>query len=203
MGLAATAFAGGVVNHVNQSSIPGLFEFLLCGSYVFMLALFWAGDRALILHAEAPDGRWHSRRMMIPDLLAFSVQALIFIAMAGVLLRNCDLYLRLMLALLGFNCIWLTLKQFHFNRIIQGDEVTCSVFRARTIQCRDTMLKWNAINGVFVMAAVAILSLDLSQALTHQMIVLASVARSFADLIICFNFYTDCVDGSFGSQGRA
>jgi small-conductance mechanosensitive channel len=180
-----------------ESHKAGWFELLLCLSYIFTLFLFWAGDRALILLSECNDIRRMCRKMIIPDLLATSIQAIIFITMAGYLLHSHEAYTRLLLTLAAFNMVWLSLKQFQFNAILESDEVADPVFKARLRQARNAMLKWNAINGVFLLVSIPFLENHFPVETRQYVLVALALARSIADLVFCADFYTDCIEGAF------
>jgi hypothetical protein len=199
--LALATFVASVCRHLPEVSYQvGLLEVMICLSYLFTHILFWAGDRALSLLSSSPDVKKMSRKMVIPDIIAVSLQALIFIAMAAFLLENHDAYLRLLLALTSINMGWLTMKLFQFFRFLDGEKPTHPAFRARMIQARNAMLTWNGLNGVYLMISVAVLSLTLHPEMTRYTLVSLAIARSIADLILCYAFYTDCFDGAFGDS---
>ena len=170
--------------------------------YAITLFLFWVGDLGIlnlsgVIRQNSTRGHTLNdlaRKYRLSDIFLISLHAIILICMATAAVFQPRLYFYLSLSLAGVNGIWLVTKVFQYDYSIP---YLATEIRLKTVLCRDSMLRWTAMNSAYSAIMAGILFSNLKE-LEFAIVTIGLTAfRSLIDFGLCRKFYLEILDEEF------
>lgn len=175
-------------------------QYLTASVFVFLLFLFGVGDIGVIdVSSELLSMRSHksiyteAKRFFLADLFFIVAHGILLLLLAIFCLDQIWSFILCLLVLAGANKIWLGLKLKHFNKAIKDLNGVNQLLYEKTWHCREAMINWSIINGVYTIGLTAIIAIHICGNIDfipfEESCLVLTIVRCCIDMILCLRFY--------------